>query len=227
MSVKNWVVNHKRESFHYVIAFILLVTLSFFLVKRGGFYIGKLVTYSEKHLGITTAIILSLFALKSVSFGLPYALLYFTVGTIYPLHIALILNVVGIVINIQIPYFLGRNKGNTYVDSMVIKFPFLSKILILKDRSQFIFTFVVKLIGKIPHEITNLMLGSLHIAWPTYVLASILALLPTMVSTTLMAKNYQEPSSPIFIISLIIFIATPLLTFIYYYKNRDSSKEGE
>ncbi|MGD1833805.1 MAG: TVP38/TMEM64 family protein [Sphaerochaetaceae bacterium] len=226
MNIRSWISEHKKETVHYLIALTLLMTLSVFLLFRGGYYVSNLVSFSTSHLVATTVIFMLLYALKSVTFGLPYVLLYFTIGTIYPLYIALLLNIIGTIVNLQIPYFLGYKRGNGYVDSIQKRFPFLGRILEMKDKSQFAFTFIVKIIGKIPHEITNLMLGSLHISWPVYISATILALLPTMISTTLMAKNYQQPGSPVFIIAAVIFLATPVISFIYYRKNSVNREES-
>ncbi len=88
----------------------------------------------------------------------------------------------------------------------------------------FLFTFIIKIIGKIPHEITNLFLGALKIHYVSYIFASLLALLPTMLSITFMAKNYDDPSSPVFIVSLAIFLIMPIISFIIYFSHRDSNK---
>jgi uncharacterized membrane protein YdjX (TVP38/TMEM64 family) len=174
---------------------------------------------------LTTAILFFLFALKSVSFGLPYALLFATVGAVYPLVYAIIVNLIGIYINIQIPYFIGRKKGEAFVIYTREKFPLIEKFYAISTKSQFLFTFIIKIIGKIPHEITNLFLGALKIHYFSYITASLLALLPTMIPITLMAKNYDDPGSPIFIVSLAIFLIMPIISFIIYFTNRDSNKK--
>lgn len=223
-AIKEYVSNNKKIIINYSIGVILFLMLTLFIVKNGKNTVSSLIDYSRDHIIIVTSILFFLFALKSVSFGLPYALLFATVGAIYPLFMAFIVNLIGIYINIQIPYFIGRRKGEAFVIYTQEKFPFIKKLYAVSAKSQFFFTFIIKIIGKIPHEITNLFLGALKIPYHSYVVASLLALSPTMVSITLLAKNYDDPSSPIFIISLSIFLLMPIISFILYFRNRDSNK---
>ena len=225
IDVVNYVSTHKRSVFHYTFGGIILILITIYLIFNGKQTVNNLIFYSRNNIILTTAIVFFLFALKSVSFGLPYALLFATAGAIYPLFLAILVNLVGIYINIQIPYFVGRRRGAAFVLYTREKFPFIEKFYAISANSHFLFTFIIKLIGKIPHEITNLFLGALKIHYVSYIFASLLALLPTMLSITLMAKNYDDPSSPVFIVSLAIFLIMPIISFIIYFSHHDSNKK--
>ncbi len=207
-----------------VAAYLAVVTL--FLVENGPSVIEKIIFVSKEHIILSTVLIFFLYALKSVSFGLPYALLYASVAMIYPFWWAFFINIAGIFINLQIPYFIGRKRGSDKVEQMLERFPSLASLIHLKEKSQFLFTFVLKLIGKIPHEITNLALGSLGIEYHAFVSATILALLPSMVSTMVIAREYHDPDSASFIVAVILFFALPLISVIYYIRYRRRSKQG-
>ena len=225
LDIKEYIMNHTKSVIHYTIGALILIALTIYLIINGKQTVSHLVLLSRDNIVLTTVILLFLFALKSVSFGLPYALLFATVGAVYPLFYAIIVNIVGIYINMQIPYFVGRHRGDAFVLYTRNKFPLIEKFYAISSDSQFLFTFVIKIIGKIPHEITNLFLGALKIHYFSYIFASLLALLPTMLSVTLMAKNYEDPGSPIFIISLAIFLIMPIISFFIYFTRRDSKKK--
>lgn len=225
IEVMEYIKNHKRSVFHYTLGALLLIIVTIYLLLNGNRAISNLIHFSRDNIILTTAILLFLFALKSVTFGLPYALLYATVGAVYPLVWAIIINIIGIYINIQIPYFVGRKKGEAFVIYTRERFPLIEKFYAISANSHFLFTFIIKIVGKIPHEITNLFLGALKISYISYIFASLLALLPTMLSITLIAKNYDEPGSPVFIISLVIFLLMPIISFLVYFLNRDSNKK--
>ncbi len=225
IEVIQYIKNHKRSVFHYILGALLLIIVTIYLLINGSKTINTLIDFSRDNLLITTAILFLLFAVKSVTFGLPYALLFATVGAIYPLIWAIIVNIVGIYINIQIPYFVGRHRGEVFVIYTREKFPLIEKFYTISEKSEFLFTFIIKIIGKIPHEITNLFLGALKISYLSYIFASLIALFPTMLSITLIAKNYDEPDSPVFIISLVVFLIMPVISFVIYFVNRDSNKK--
>lgn len=194
----------------------ILVLITLFVVRNGASAVGTLVDRFHDRLWVTTIAFMGLFLLKSVSFGLPFALLYVGVGSIYPLGWALLVNILGIVVNMQIPYFIGRYTGGVFVQRLVGKFPRLERLEAFSHHSAFLFAFMTKFIGKIPHEITNALLGSLKIPYIPYVVGGLLGLLPTMVATTMVGNRLDEPSSPTFIISLVFVVLLTIISFVLY-----------
>lgn len=190
--------------------------ITWFVVKNGPSTISVLVERSADKPWITAFAFMALFLLKSVSFGLPFALLYIGVGSVYPLTWALLVNIAGIVVNMQIPYFLGRHMGDAYVQRLLAKYPALQRFESFSKHSSLLFSFTTKFIGKIPHEITNALLGALKIPYPSYIIGSILGLAPTMVATTIVGNNLTDPGSPMFIISLVAIIVLIAISFILF-----------
>ena len=202
---------------------VVLVLLTIFVVRNGAATIAVLTEQFSDRIWLTTAAFMGLFLLKSISFGLPFALLYIGVGSIYPLGWALVVNIVGIVVNMQIPYLLGRFAGRSFVERLVGKFPSLERLEVYSRQSSLVFSFLVKFIGKIPHEITNAFLGSLKIPYGPYLVGGLLGLLPTMIATTLVGSSLDDPSSPEFIISL---VAVLMLVGVSYMLYKRYSKES-
>ena len=84
---------------------------------------------------------------------------------------------------------------------------------------------MTKFIGKIPHEITNALLGSLKIPYLSYMVGGILGLLPTMIATTLVGNSLDQIGSPLFYVSLVVVVALTVISFILYRRFTDSSEE--
>lgn len=192
------------------------ILITWFVVKNGPATITILVERSTENPWLTIFSFMLLFLLKSVSFGLPFAVLYIGVGSVYPLGWALLVNVVGIVVNMQIPYFLGRYMGDSYVQRLIARYPTLYRFESFSKRSSLLFSFTIKFIGKIPHEITNTLLGSLKIPYISYIVGGILGLAPTMVATTMVGNNITEPGSPVFILSLIAIIILAIISLVLF-----------
>ncbi len=207
-----------------MIALVILITV--FVINYGASAVTNLVDQFNDRIWLTTLAFMGLFFLKSVSFGLPFALLYIGVGSIYPIGWALLVNCLGILVNLQIPYLLGRYVGTSFVERMVGKFPRLGKLEAFSRHSSFIFAFMTKFIGKIPHEITNALLGSLKIPYLSYISGGLLGLLPTMVATTLVGNSLDDPSSPLFIVSIIGVVTLTIVSYILYRRFQDAQSNN-
>lgn len=202
------------------------ILITWFVVKNGPATISILVERSTENPWITIFSFMALFLLKSVSFGLPFAVLYIGVGSVYPLGWALLINVVGIVVNMQIPYFLGRYMGDSYVQRLIARYPTLYRFESFSKRSSLLFSFTIKFIGKIPHEITNTLLGSLKIPYVPYIVGGVLGLAPTMVATTMVGNTIREPGSPIFILSLVAIVVLGAISFVLYRRFENKAPEN-
>lgn len=196
---------------------VLVVGLvTWFVVKNGSSAVSVLVDLSTERPWLTLFAFMALFLLKSVSLGLPFLVLYVGVGTVYPFGWAVVVNLVGIVINMQIPYFLGRHMGGSYVQRLVARYPRLRSFEAFSKRSSLLFSFLTKFIGKIPHEITNALLGSMKIPYVPYMVGGLLGLAPTMVAITLAGNSLHEPGSPLFILSVVAVVVLAAVSFVLY-----------
>jgi uncharacterized membrane protein YdjX (TVP38/TMEM64 family) len=91
-----------------------------------------------------------------------------------------------------------------------------------EGKSPLIFSFLVKFIGVVPHEITNLLLGSLHIPYIKYLLGGILGLLPGMVATTVAGAHITNRRSLSFILAVVVMLFLMILS--YYLSRRKKRK---
>ena len=196
---------------------VLVVGLvTWFVVAKGSSAVSILIDLSNDRPWLTLGAFMALFLLKSVSFGLPFIVLYIGVGTVYPFGWAVLVNLVGIVINMQAPYFLGRHMGSSYVQRLVAKYPRLKSFEAFSKRSSLLFSFMTKFIGKIPHEITNALLGSMKIPYVPYIVGGLLGLAPTMVATTLAGNSLSDPGSPTFILSVVAVGVLVIVSFVLF-----------
>lgn len=218
-----------KEKSLYSIAKIILISLlviflSYLVIRYGNSVINAVVEFSSENLLLTTVVIFFLFFIKSVSFGLPYTLLYIGVSRIYPLFWAIVINCVGIIINAQIPYFVGRYGAASLVDNAIEKYPKLKVLISFKTNNSVLFAFLVKFVGIVPHEITNMMMGSIKINYLAFLIGGLLGLFPGMLITTVAGSNFSKPLSPAFIISVALLIILLVLSYWMYKKLANETK---
>ena len=81
-----------------------------------------LASYQPERPFVSGLVMLGLFLLKSVDFLIHSGILYAAVGIMFPLPIALLLNLVGIVITVTPAYFMGRIWGPAVIETIYEKY---------------------------------------------------------------------------------------------------------
>lgn len=187
-----------------------------FVLKGGLDEVGRYLRLISEYPWLSFAVIMGLYLLKSISFGIPFAFLFTAVGSIYPLGWALLINLCGIYVNLQIPYIAGWFSGKRFVDWLSDHNPKLNRIEEMGSRSGIMLPFMLKFLGKIPHEITNALLGALHIPYPYYIAGSLLGLSPSLIAVTLVGSTATEPGSAGFILSVAAVLVIVVLSYLLY-----------
>lgn len=172
---------------------------------------------------ITAFIVLMvLFALKSLVIFFPVTLLYLSVGSIYPVPFALLINFAGIIVCLAVPYFLGRLSGNEIIDKITRKYPKSSKYITPEKANSWFYAFVLRTVNPLPGDLRSMLLGAIGIPFKTYITSSAVASIPYLVSVTFVGANMDNPDSPAFITSLIFtgLITIGSVVVVAYLKKR-------
>ena len=78
----------------------------------------EIARYTPKNPWLAVIVMLALFALKSLSIVIYSGLLYAANGILFPLPAAIVLNLIGTVIMLSLPYWIGRRNGASAVDEI-------------------------------------------------------------------------------------------------------------
>lgn len=116
-----------------------------------------------------------------------------------------------------IPYYIGRFSGKGFVDKLISKYPKVNDINNIKANNEWIFVFVVKILGFIPNDVSSIVLGSLNINYKTYVISSVLAKTPMMLAKTLIGSSISQPETLDIKVAIIVSILVILFTIYFYW----------
>ena len=133
--------------------------------------------YTPKDPWLAAMVMLALFALKSLSIVFYSGLLYAANGILFPLPAAIILNVLGTVIMVTLPYRIGRKAGASAVDEIRARYPKAEAIHNLRAKNDFLFSFLVRMV-RLPSDVASLYMGAVHVEYKKYLLGSLLGMLP-------------------------------------------------
>lgn len=148
--------------------------------------IGDLVSSSE-NIYRTVAIILGIFIIKSVLFFLPIPIIYISVGMVLPLYMAIVVNLVGITLEITLTFFYGRFLGLEFVQRLTSKSKKLKRGMELNNQNDFVITFLLRLVP-FGIEFVSLMLGASGNYYHRYILASLMGITPKLIVFTIIGN---------------------------------------
>lgn len=182
--------------------------------------------YTPTNPWLAAIVMLALFALKSLSIVIYSGLLYAANGMLFPLPAAIILNLIGTVIMVSLPYRIGKNAGASAVDEIREKYPKAEALHDLRAQNDFFFSFLVRMV-RLPSDVVSLYMGAVNVEYKKYLLGSLLGLLPHTITYPIMGLSIRDVHSPEFLISLCAEIAYILITSASYaiYSKRHKQRQ--
>lgn len=143
-----------------VIVAVWALILVFCIKKRHRFAFDGVLEFTPSNPMLTTVILLSLFALKSVNAVIYCGLLYAVSGIIFPLPSAAAINLAGTVIMSSIPYFIGKSEGYGAVKEFLKKHSKFEKIKEFRTENEFMLIFLSRALGILPADIMSTYFGA-------------------------------------------------------------------
>ncbi len=161
-------------------------------------------------------IVLVYYVLKSFIMIVPVLIIQIAVGVIFPLPIALLVNLAGLMITLSISYGMGRLRGRNYVEKLIVKYPKSAVIETLPKKNPFLFCFIIHSISIFPMNMIGMFAGALHITYKHYFYGALFGSFVRVVSVTVMGTAATKPTSPTFLISLLVTILVSLISYWIY-----------
>ena len=110
-------------------------------------------------------------------------------GMVFPLPIALLLNLIGIVIVLTIPYYIGRFSGHDLADQIIVRNKWLGRINEYQSKNAFFVSFLLRVVAILPGDIVSMYLGASGIRFPQFLTGCLLGALPRMIAYTIAGSN--------------------------------------
>lgn len=215
-----------RTARNIVLGLIWVGILAICFLHRKELSAEEIARYTPTNPWFAAMVMLALFALKSLSIVIYSGLLYAANGILFPLPVAILLNLIGTVIMVSLPYQIGRRTGASAVDDIRAKYQKAEAIHNLRAENDFLFSFLARMV-RLPSDVVSLYMGAVQVEYKKYLLGSLLGLLPHTITFPIMGMNIGEIHSPKFLISLSTEIAYILVTYAVYKRYRKKNMEDQ
>ena len=169
---------------------------------------------SADSLALATALIMGVYFVKSFVFVVPASLIYIAVGMAFETWQALIINAVGIAIEVICTYYLGKFLGKDAVTQKLSGNKAGKKLLNMKSKNKNLMIFIARFTG-VPIDFTSLFMGAFDFGFLPYLIMSLLGLLPRVFVLTVIGDGFYDliPMKYI-IIAVIVAIPVGLAAFL-------------
>jgi len=186
--------------------------------------------FEPTNLWLVAAFFILLYVFKPITLIVPLWVLQVTCAMFFSTSQALILNTLGVALAITIAYFLGYHSGRSKVQDLYEKFRQKKSMGQMTEDGQFFYIFIIRIVGIISMDLSGMLMGSMRINFFKYFMASMAGLMPAVIIGTFIGSNASDPTSPGFIISMVLKGGLVLLSVILYRKrskkanNQDQDK---
>lgn len=171
---------------------------------------------------IACAIILGVYFVKAILLVLPASLIYISVGLALDTKTALIINMLGIVIEVIVTYFLGKFLGKSAVEKKLKGTKGGDKLLAMRDKNKNVATLIIRFLPVFPIDFSSLFMGAFDFKFLPYFLCSVAGLAPRVIGFTILGDGLYEVLKivPPKYIALAVAIAIPIAAAVVVKKKK-------
>lgn len=195
------------------------VLLGLYFTIEGKFSVESLVAQASGNPVRSVIWLLLLFAIKSLTIVIPLLSLYVASGILFPPVWAVCVSFLGLAVTMTLPYLLGRWSGAEEMDYVKAKYPKIEKLVDIQKRNEFFASFIVRLIGWFPCDITSFYFGASRTDYPLYLFSGLLGSAVSVITNTLLGDVLMNPLSLPFFLLMVIKVLTSAgaIAFAYFY----------
>lgn len=197
---------------------VAMVVLCVVLMKKYNIKVSNIPQLSSMIQGGTVAVAVGIIifsVVKSFALVFPPAVVFAICAYIMPnFWVSLLINVISVFLSLSIPYFLGKFTGSGMVDTLKKRFKAIKKLDDFAGANEMQMTFVVKLSGVLPGDLSSLLFGAMNISYKNFMIGANLGMFPLAVVYTIfgvtlksIGENPYLVAVPIVAISLFIVVS--------------------
>lgn len=179
---------------------------------------------------IAELIILGVYAVKAVLMVIPASLIYISVGMAFDWKRAVIVNLIGIAVEVTVTFFMGKFLGKDAVEKKIRNTKAGNKFFSMLDKNTNAAIFLMRLIPAFPIDFSSLFMGAFDFKFLPYLLLSVLGIAPRVIAFTILGDGIYD-LIPMKYIVLAAICAIPIVIIILlvkkYVDKRKKSEENQ
>lgn len=171
---------------------LMFVALGVGLYYLPEFTTQELVEIAPSNVAIAILMILAAYAVKSLAMVFPILAIYIAAGLLFPMPLALAVNIAGALLNAAIPYFIGRYSCSVTAEKLIAKHPKLRKADSWAKKNSVLSIYILRIVGFLPGDVVSLFCGASNVRPLPYFIGSLLGKLPVLILATIMGTQAEN-----------------------------------
>lgn len=169
--------------------------------------------YMPDRLFPAVLLVITLYAVKSLTVIFPLIPLYLLAGAAFPLSVAMIVNFIGVAVCATIPYLIGTRLSPRWLEKLRQRYPKLESLETLRKKGGIPFAALTRAVGLLPGDVVSLYFGCVRLRYPAYLIGSVLGLSPGVIAATILGGQIENFGSPGFWAAAGGNVAAALISF--------------
>ena len=122
----------------------LCLAMVVFCIIRGGFSVEDILSYAPRNVWLAAVFLLLLYLAKSLSVAFPIIVLQVAAGHLFAPAAALALNVLGLAVDLTVPFWIGRFSGSGLTTRLLARYPRLDGLLESQEGHYLFLSFFLR-----------------------------------------------------------------------------------
>ncbi len=137
-------------------------------------------------------IVLGVYAVKAVLMVIPASLVYISVGMAFDTKRPVIINLIGIAVEVIITFFMGKFLGKDSVEKRIRNTKSGDKFFSMLEKNQNAAIFLMRFIPAFPIDFSSLFMGAFDFKFLPYLLLSVLGIAPRVIAFTILGDGIYD-----------------------------------
>ncbi len=212
---------------------VVLMAVGIFLIQKYNIKVSNIKNLSQMISGgvfTVSMILIGVTVVKSFVLVFPPAVIMSICGYMLPnFFTALVVNIIGMLLSLSIPFFLGKFTGAGMIDTLKSKFKPVKKIDDFVGTNEVIMTAIVKFSGVMPGDISSLLFGAMGVSYKSYMAGAFLGNIPLILVYTLFGTLLKSVGEKPWVVSIpvAVIVLFLLISAVLTKKVADKSKKNQ
>lgn len=196
------------------------------VLHRQDYTLEHILDYTPESPLLAAAVLMVLFAFKSLSVVFYSGLLYAAAGVLFPLPAAILVNLCGTAVMAAVPYLLARRVGARRADALRGKHPRLRQFERIRTRNPLAFAVVLRCVNVISFDVGSMYCGAVRLAPAPFLLGSLLGKLGDLTLWSVMGATLDEGSVVPILVMYAVDLAIALAVSLWIKKQNERETSG-
>lgn len=227
--IKNFLVENQKDIFRILLILAIVIFIISDYQNLSNLNIRELLASRHTPAG-SWAMVLFIYFIKGLVMVIPAAVVYISVGMSFKVWTALILNTVGMIVELLASYFLGRFLSVDYIQNLLEDSKYKNRIKEMGSKKSSAAMFMLRFVPIFPVDIISLFYGSVRYPFWKYMGWSMAGIMPRVILFTILGKKIYDwfpdlSAKLIMYIILFILVASFIGGMVVHFRKKHKKKQ--